>query len=595
MPFICLGNGGTSGSGDQTSFQLRTGSPTVSIGWWRIQCQLPTNILQTAIDQPIIVLDGYLTGTRSTSIVSEPSARSWQAQCQWVLDLVQRHGVRALGQLQGCFVIAVIDKAQDRLIMTRDLMGGRTAYWHQSEHGTLVASRSREVAARLPCGPEPDPSFVAACFATNHHYPIGASAFRQVHELLPGETIVFGRNKTERTRARLDLPETESLSPKQANRIFLEKVDSATRACLPIEQDCAAMVSGGLDSGPVAILADRALAAESRALKAVSWILPTVPESDESKWIRILGQALQSGVAEFDATNLLPFSEIGPSLVCADYPILNPYRAMKERCYQWAAEQDCPVILNGNAGDWIYPRRDWLYADTWRRLGTRVLAADLLWAIRNHGIRFLLRDPAFRGMARELPGSRTLVRLMRRRRKDRFPWLTDHANRHLSEPPHWPPETPPSHHPEYVHQLFGPRMIFGRAHEQCFSNRHGVERRDPFHDEELARFMLSLPYRASHFRDTSKNIMRVAMRGLLPDPLRTKGRTGLLNDALYAGLDANRSKLVDFLNRNDQWREYVHKEHLDRALARTSREYRDQHLICQCLGYSLWLKKLGLT
>lgn len=593
MPFICLGDRNYPGS-DQ-GIHPEPASQRLQLGRWRIHYQAPTHVIQLEADRTTLILDGYLTGTRSSLDPAALPLGSSPDQSRWILEMIGRHGLEALDQFQGCHVIALIDPAQDQLTVARDLMGGRTAYWHHSEHGMIIASRSSEVAARLPAGPDPDPSFVAACFASGHRYPIGASAFRNVHELLPGETIVFGHGTPERTRTRLVLPSADSLSAQQANRTFLEKLDAATRACLPSDQDCAAMVSGGLDSGPAAVLADRALTKDGKHLKAVSWILPGVPESDESKWIRILGEALQAGVHEFDASQLLPFSRIDDSLVCADYPILNPFRTMIQRCYQWSAEQGCPVILNGNAGDSIYPPRHRLHVDTWRRLGTRVLAADLAWTIRHHGIGGLRRDPAFRGLLRELPGARALLRFIRQPDAQPFPWLTEYARQVLPARPQWPPEAPPSRQPDYFHQLFGPRMIFGRAQEQCFSNCYGVERRDPYHNEGLARFMLTLPYRASHCRATTKNIMRVAIRDLLPEPLRTKSRTGDLDSAFHSGLYTNRKALADFLVRNNHWRAFVQKDHLDRALAQTRPDFQDQHIIAQCLGYSLWLKKLGLA
>ena len=72
-------------------------------------------------------------------------------------------------------------------------------------------------------------------------------------------------------------------------------------------------------------------------------------------------------------------------------------------------------------------------------------------------------------------------------------------------------------------------MTSGRCHEQYFADLHGIERRDPFHDESLVGFMLKAPASFSVREGRTKWIMREAMRGRLPDEFRLKQRTGLLN------------------------------------------------------------------
>ena len=94
---------------------------------------------------------------------------------------------------------------------------------------------------------------------------------------------------------------------------------------------------------------------------------------------------------------------------------------------------------------------------------------------------------------------------------------------------------------------WAPRMPGQMTHENLFSQRYGVERRDPFQNEALVKLMLEMPVSMS-FRDgMDKWVMREAMRGRMPEKLRTKGRTGLLNSFLQMGFERNREKLKRFL------------------------------------------------
>ena len=207
--------------------------------------------------------------------------------------------------------------------------------------------------------------------------------------------------------------------------------------------------------------------------------------------------------------------------------------------------------------------------------------------LRALGLSGTWRDPNFRHWA-----GRPLRRL-RHRRVPPPEWLTKAAIDCLPETDRWPPEADRHPLPEYASHLIGQAMAWGIAHENLFSQRYGVERRDPFQNEALVKLMLEMPVSMS-FRDgMDKWVMREAMRGWMPEKLRTKGRTGLLNSFLQMGFERNREKLKRFLlEEHTDWQRWVRRDYVRDVLEGRIDSERGLLVIGNCVGYSLWLRRL---
>jgi asparagine synthase (glutamine-hydrolysing) len=330
----------------------------------------------------------------------------------------------------------------------------------------------------------------------------------------------------------------------------------------------------------MAAIADRELTQAGRRLQVCSWHLPEFPDADEGEWIRVAAESLSEPIDLFDGSGLLPFSRTDDRTICPDLPAYNGFRLLVNECYRRAAGHGCRVILNGNAGDQIYPPIGLLNIDRLRRRRWRPVWNDLLASWRAGGIGMILSNPAFR---------HPLGRIVRpfRRRSHAPDWMTIDAMREYQAVATWPPELEKSPFPDYAWQLVGSRMAFGRAHESEIPNRFGVDRRDPFHDEALLRFMLNAPFGLSHHKGWDKWIMRQATRGLIPDSLRRKRRTGLLHAFFRAGLRANRMTISALLfEQETDWQRFVRPQLIQSILSRD--DHPRESLVCQCIGHALW-------
>jgi len=113
-----------------------------------------------------IALDGRLLNATDLR-AALPAAGPGDAAL--VAALVERHGIDgALARLAGDFAVAVLDVAAGRLWLARDRFGVKPLYWTSVTGGIAFASQPRSLLMLPDVSREPDPSFVAR-FAASHY------------------------------------------------------------------------------------------------------------------------------------------------------------------------------------------------------------------------------------------------------------------------------------------------------------------------------------------------------------------------------------------------------------------------------------------
>lgn len=539
-----------------------------------VQAPAHLTILDTS-DGPLwLVLDGFVaTGEREYST-------------EYLAARYRREGFAALSDLPGNYALAVILPQQRTWHACRDRLGGRTLYWRDTGRMRALASHSSLLARLSPTPPQEDPRFMAALFALRGAPTLGLSAFREIRELRPGERLHADAATLDSQRPSIefaaDRADADNITPDTAVARFTTRFEQAVAATLGADGPVAVMLSGGLDSGPVAVVAAERLRARGRRLQAVSWTLPAYPSADERRWIEASAAAAKLPLTLFDGSDCLPFSDLEQAPASPDLPMYNAFRRLIDRCYREAASAGCAVILNGNAGDELYPALQWLLLDRWRRREWGQIARLIGRTLRGGGPASLWRHPAIRhALSQWWPA--------RHWQQPPPDWLTPRAAALLDGSARWPPEAAQHPFPDYAAQLLGARMAFGRAHENLTANRHGVDRRDPFHNEALVRFMLNAPFSLSYRDGYDKWLMRRAMRGRLPDEVRLKPRTGLLNSFFDAGFKAQGPALQALLFEQDRaWADYVREQTVRRALQDAEAPAKHRVLVGQCVGYVLW-------
>lgn len=505
----------------------------------------------------------------------------------YVGQLLRRESnTRTLSALRGDYAILLVAPERNWYWLHRSATGGRSAFVARSRSRMALASQAHLIAALPEVSRSPDPAYTASMLGLRLVPPIGHTPFESVRELAAGETaeITHGDIQFRGSLAECSRPGRHQTTDQWVDD-FREHFERAVAETLPLEGEPGIMLSGGLDSGPVAAIAARRLARSGRRVTVTSWALPELPDADERAYIEQIGAWIKARMQVFDADHLLPFSEI---YVTAEGPLFNAFDPAVRACYEAARANDCKVILTGGAGDRLYPNPRWLMYDQLRRreLGQfgHTMAAGL------QSTRAFRRKlyPALRYLAKRL-----LVGSVNRAQPPPE-WLTARA-REVFEQNTGAAFSDSKHpHPEYLRRLTGNWLAGHSAAENETAERYGLSRRDPFLNRELVNLMLDMPFSMTFRNGQVKWQMRQMMRqdNALPESIIEKGRTGLLGSFFNAGFEAARRTMTKILEEDDSWREWVEPAFVEKAMS--AHDCTDQHKLvaARCVGFALWRREV---
>lgn len=327
---------------------------------------------------------------------------------------------------------------------------------------------------------------------------------------------------------------------------------------MPQAEPAALMLSGGLDSAGIAALAVRArprVFAFTHVPAPGAGIPPAGWQVDESALVKDLAATC----AGLDS-RILPF-ETGYPLDGADHMLRAQERHFSNiGNLDWmitaltaARESGAGVMLTGIQGNLT---------------ASRAGGAPFLAALAARDWPGLVREFSLRGAlsAGVLVMPEPLRRRMRMLRghlstATARPWRDHHPVRPAfadaqaldAEGPVWlstympPPQADERH--RLLHLLR--RQDVGLA-DHAFTHLTGVEWRHPLADRRVAEFCLQLPNRLFHHQGEPRSLMREALRGLVPESIRTSRIRGLQAADAMARLKAHPGPLMADLERLDR-------------------------------------------
>jgi asparagine synthase (glutamine-hydrolysing) len=531
-----------------------------------------------------IALDGHVAAASLGQ--GRPARLSRKDELRAIAKIFHQSGTDGLTRLQGSFVITIGLPDEDRWIFFRDRLGGRTLHWCRHAQIDAWVFASRAATAHIYSGREwaENEGVLTDLFSLRVRPDPGESAIAGIAQLQPGELLVLSKGELTRQRHGICFGGNR---PKESCDHWLGKFQDVFTTAVADSFDSQAQIgiqlSGGMDSGAVAVVAQNELSRSGRALKATSWFLPEHRQSCESRWIKMLADSAGIHLTHYCGDALLPFDRLDTEMISGELPIHSAFRQLQQSCYETARSAGIEILMSGHGGDQIYPNRRLLLLDQWKRRDFNGLLNTLAFSFGRLGLSAFTKDPALR---------HPLGRAIRPFRSKTEPpgWLTAEAARLWK--PHsdsFPPEADGYPFPAYARELLGPRMTLGLAYENDFSSRLGIERRDPFQNEALVRLMLEMPFSMSFHKDQDKWIMRQAMDGLMPDNFRLKPRTGRLNSFFNAGFEKNRHRIHELLFKKCQdWQYYVKRDFVETALQSETCTDREKMVINQCVGHALW-------
>ena len=508
-----------------------------------------------------------------------------------VLKAYDCWGENCFERFIGEFAVAILDEARRELLLARDALGDRTLFY--AFHGTrlVAASEAWAVAGADGEAGELNQNVIADFFALRAREN-GETFFRNVVELPPARVMIVGPagvslrqywkpNLSQRLRGKSDREYAEG---------FLPLLEEAVRCRLRTQFPPAALMSGGLDSTSVACLAARMIA--PAPLTTLSYVFDELPDCDERRYIETVRAMYGVRSIYIPCDDLWPYRDLQAWPFNPNWPEGNLYRPVMEQTFQRAAQEGLRVLLTGMFGDEIYDgEEDWLadmLADG--RLGEA--ARDLGLHLRYTGLGRTLKSAYLRRTAARaveaLPGGRRLLARRRAGGRAAPAWLTPFAASLL---------TTDAPDPDLARKsnLLGLSTAMVSTLGIWFTSRHGIELRHPYRDRRLVEYALSLPAHQLYNNGQYKHILRVAMRGILPEPIRLRHWPTTLLSLLARGVEREREFLRGtFEDPSAAWRAYVRPEWLlERWQIRVTRENDGPEAVVPwlCVSFDSWISR----
>jgi asparagine synthase (glutamine-hydrolysing) len=455
-----------------------------------------------------------------------PSASSEE----YFLHAWQTWGPATLEKIIGDFSLALWDANEHTLWCARDLIGARPFYY---AHVGPVFCFSNTLDA-LRCVPEIpcdlDETYVGDFLLEGWSLDQERTVYKEIHRLPAGNVLQFvnGRATVRRFRTLPVEPLLRFKRPEEYVENYLHLLRVAVKDRLP-NGPTALYLSGGLDSGAVAAMAlqmsDKFNYQQSLKGFTVSW--NPLFKDPEPAAAKITAQHLRIAQEIFEEQDFVPIERSERQDGRSPEPVLEPFFARQQRHWRKIAAHS-KVVLSGDGGDEILMGRAWPYLRwLWNSGDWAAIISDFGGYLLRHG-----RLPPLRGGFRA-----RIVRIFRSEKiLEPYPeWLNPEFESRANLRERWKEfrnrpvvQQYPVHSKGYTYFNTGFWAGVLEIDDTEWTGAN-VEHRVPLLDLRVAQFLLRLPPVPWC---ANKHLMRVAMKGVLPNAIVSRPKTPLAAEPL---------------------------------------------------------------
>lgn len=171
-----------------------------------------------------------------------------------IVHLYEEHGPDYLHKLNGMFAIALWDIKKGELHLARDRAGIKPLFVSPSFGRLIFGSEIKAILAHPDVTKEPDLVALGHYFSFKNT-PAPRTAFAGIEQLRPGERAVFKNGQLTRKRWwRLDMSQSVEMTEVEAAAHLRELLEDSVRLRMRSDVPFGAYLSGGLDSSSVVAL-----------------------------------------------------------------------------------------------------------------------------------------------------------------------------------------------------------------------------------------------------------------------------------------------------------------------------------------------------
>lgn len=446
-----------------------------------------------------------------------------------LLAAYRQWGDRCLERLNGMWAFLIYDRISRQLFGARDRFGVKPLYVYRDARLVMLASEIKAIRDSGPVQLYPDWQTIAHFLLDDRLEDSERTFYAGVEQLAAGTAFELDVDGRMRSWRYWSLPPADGAVSNPVET-YRELFDDAVRLRMRSDVSVGGQLSGGLDSTSILSHMAQHWAAAGRDPRDLQAFCYLSPEFDEAEQIQAtLRQTLASQVPLEVSPGEL-WSSVQKHLWHQDEPVHSFTSVVGYKLMELARSRNVKVLLNGQGTDEALAGYPNYFLDYWAEFvwagRLRALYREVGQFARMHqqtrrtiGSRLMSRC-ARRALA-YLPGYRALAQMRRRNHVRRDPWVSDDVKSCWRASP-----------TELDDSLDGvlrrsletsPLPLYLRVEDRN-SMAHGVEVRLPFLDHRLVSLAFSLGSEWKISGPWSKLLLREAMRGRIPEVVRTQVR-----------------------------------------------------------------------
>jgi len=440
-----------------------------------------------------------------------------------LLEAYARWGASAVERFNGMFAFALWDRMERSLFAARDRFGEKPFFYRLIPGKEFrFASEIKAFFLRGDPPPRPRGNVLFRFLAPGHSWQEEETYYEDISHLPPGHVLQVkdGRLAVRKYWSLPDEPEPSPGTEEEQTARVAELLEDSVRIRMRSDVALGTCLSGGLDSSSVVSLVARLLlnGADKTSLPRRATFSACFPEApnDETRFIDDVVR--DSGV---ESHRVFPTpagmaSDLPRLMQAQDEPFSGPSIYAEYKVFELAREAGVTVLLNGQGGDEVFA-------------GYHIFFGDLWWSLLARGRIISLR----REMAayESLHGNGTARAILRAAIRARVPaglrtlrdrgadWLTKDFRKTAEEQQPPPARNLALSMREHQYLRMMPHLLRQADRSSMAFSR---ETRLPLLDHRLAEYLHALPDRMKLRGGTTKFVLREAIRGLVPESVRTR-------------------------------------------------------------------------
>lgn len=484
----------------------------------------------------VIIYNGEVYNHADYREELEAKGHVYQTHCdtETIIHLYEEYGEKCVEKLRGMFAFAIWNRTKKELFIARDRLGVKPLYYYTDEKGNLFfGSEIKTILEASAVKPEINYNALPDQFA-NHGTSKDETLFVGVKRLLPGHTMLWQDGKLT-IKKYWDVsfePKHEAKSDAEYIEEWRDLFTHSVKLRLMADVPLGMFLSGGIDSSAIAAMMSTMV---DEPIKTFS-VGFKEREANEFEYARIVANKYKTDHHEITITPEQFFAEL-PNLVWHEDEPIGFIASVPLYFVSKLAQKHVKVVLTGEGSDEImagygrYQKALQLlnYGEKYESLTPKFLRSAIKAGANAVGGKltrtFLTRESDIENLFLDnfaIFGKTMQEQLFSAETKSRIAqknpyfyqneWLEKmDAKEILDKLLYVDSKT-------YLHELL--------MKQDQMSMAASIESRVPFLDHKLVEFTAKMPVKMKLRGDTTKFLLKEAMKGILPDEILYRQKMG---------------------------------------------------------------------